>query len=476
MEHALRTLSDQIATARAAGTPLCLRGGGSKDFLGTASGERLDSRGLNGVISYEPTELVVTVGSGTPLAELEALLAEQGQCLAFEPPHYPWSASGASPATVGGMVASGLAGPSRASMGGVRDYVLGVKLINGLGQHLTFGGQVMKNVAGYDVSRLMVGARGTLGLLTEISLKVLPVAPAEATLCFALAQHEALEHLHRWGGEPLPLNASCWVMAPNPGSARPPEGVQSHLGRPGVGLGAPNPGFARPPEGVQSNLGRPGVGLGAPNPGFARPPEGVQSHLGRPGAGLDAPIPGSARPPEGVQSHLGRPGVGLMDIKPSLYVRLRGAVAAVEAACQRMLAEAPGERMDNAQTKSDWTLCRNQQLPFFTTRPQADAVLWRLSVPQTTPVLPLPGQPLIEWQGGLRWLWAPLSAGAELQALARAAGGSAALFVNPAATALESAATATQGLRSDSPTQHAISQRLKASFDPQGIFNPGLVS
>jgi glycolate oxidase FAD binding subunit len=401
MEHALRTLSDQIATARSEGAPLCIRGGGSKDFLGTSSGERLDTRGLNGVLSYEPTELVVTVGSGTPLAELEALLAEHGQCLAFEPPHYPWSATDASPATVGGMVAAGLAGPSRASVGGVRDYVLGVKLINGLGQHLTFGGQVMKNVAGYDVSRLMVGARGTLGLLTEISLKVLPVAPAEATLCFALEQHEALEHLHRWGGEPLPLNASCWVMAPNPGSARPPEGVQSHLGRPGVGSGAP---------------------------------------------------------------------------EPCLYVRLRGAVAAVEAACQRMLAEVPGQRMDNAQTMGDWSLCRNQQLPFFTTRPQADAVLWRLSVPQTTPVLPLPGQPLIEWHGGLRWLWGPLSAGAELQALARAAGGSAALFVNPAETAHGSAASATQALRSDSPTLHAISQRLKASFDPQGIFNPGLVS
>jgi glycolate oxidase FAD binding subunit len=299
------------------------------------------------------------------------------------------------------MVASGLAGPSRASVGGVRDYVLGVKLINGLGQHLTFGGQVMKNVAGYDVSRLMVGARGTLGLLTEVSLKVLPVAPAEATLCFALEQHEALEHLHRWGGEPLPLNASCWVMAPNPGSARPPEGVQSHLGRPVVGL---------------------------------------------------------------------------IDTKPSLYVRLRGAVAAVEAACQRMLAEVPGERMDNAQTKSDWSLCRNQQLPFFTTRPQPDAVLWRFSVPQTTPVLPLPGQPLVEWHGGLRWLWASLSAGAELQALARAAGGSATLFVNPAETALGNSASATEALRNDSPTLHAISQRLKASFDPQGIFNPGLVS
>ena len=205
MELALRTISDQIAAARADATPLCIRGGGSKSFQGVSQGEILDTRTLNGVISYEPTELVVTVGSGTPLAELEALLAEQGQCLAFEPPHFAWSQADArepNAATVGGMVAAGLAGPSRASVGGVRDYVLGVKLINGLGQHLTFGGQVMKNVAGYDVSRLMVGARGTLGLLTEISLKVLPIAPAEATLHFVLEQHEALEHLHRWVASP----------------------------------------------------------------------------------------------------------------------------------------------------------------------------------------------------------------------------------------------------------------------------------
>ena len=183
MEHALRTISDQISAARADARPLHICGGGTKSFQGISHGELLDTRTLNGVISYEPTELVVTVGSGTPLAELEALLAEQGQCLAFEPPHFAWSQQNAQEpmaATVGGMVAAGLAGPSRASVGGVRDYVLGVKLINGLGQHLTFGGQVMKNVAGYDVSRLMVGARGTLGLLTEISLKVLPMAPAES--------------------------------------------------------------------------------------------------------------------------------------------------------------------------------------------------------------------------------------------------------------------------------------------------------
>jgi len=400
MEHALRTVTDRIAAARADATPLCIRGGGSKDFLGRSHGELLDTRPLNGVLSYEPTELVVTVGAGTPLAELEALLAEKGQCLAFEPPHFSWSAGNAalatSTATVGGMVASGLAGPARATVGGVRDYALGLKLINGLGQQLTFGGQVMKNVAGYDVSRLMVGARGTLGLLTEISLKVLPVAPAEATLCFVLDQHEALEHLHRWGGEPLPLNASCWVMAPNPGSARPPEGVQSLLGRPDEGLMAP---------------------------------------------------------------------------EPTLYVRLRGAVAAVEAACRRMLAEVPGQRMDNAQTMKDWALCRDQQLPFFQDAPEG-AQLWRISVPQTTPVLALPGQPfgpLVEWHGGLRWLWAPLDAEAQILALARAAGGSATRFVSRPAAAASS-------MLSESPALGAISQRLKASFDPQGIFNPGLTS
>ena len=173
---------------------------------------------LHGIRSYEPSELVVTVRSGTPLAELEALLQEKGQCLPFEPPHYTWSKH--SGATVGGMVASGWSGPARASVGGVRDYVLGLQMINGLGEHLTFGGQVMKNVAGYDVSRLMVGAMGTLGLITEVSLKVLPVAPSEATLCFELPQYQALEQLHVWGGLPLPLNASCWVRdTTGPGAA-----------------------------------------------------------------------------------------------------------------------------------------------------------------------------------------------------------------------------------------------------------------
>ena len=145
------------------------------------------SRGLSGIISYEPSELVVTVRAGTPLSELEAALAEKGQCLALSRPTL-CSLAPASGATVGGMVAAGLSGPARASVGGVRDYVLGVKLLNGRAELLTFGGQVIKNVAGYDVSRLMVGALGTLGVLTEISLKVLPVAPAEATL---MVRHRA---------------------------------------------------------------------------------------------------------------------------------------------------------------------------------------------------------------------------------------------------------------------------------------------
>ena len=174
----------------------------------------------------------------------------------------------------------------------MREFVLGLHLINGRGEELVYGGQVMKNVAGYDVSRMMVGSMGTLGLITEVSLKVLPIAPAEATLVFALDQASALECLHRWGGQPLPLNASCWVHDATAGPA-----------------------------------------------------------------GQDL-----------------------------LFVRLRGAVAAVEAACQKMLAKVTGQRMDNAQASADWELCRNQQLPFFARPADPKLALWRLSVAQTAPV------------------------------------------------------------------------------------------
>ena len=195
----------RVRAAAAAKTPLCLRGGGTKDFYGrVAVGELFDLRANSGVVAYEPTELVVTVRGGTPLAELEAALAETGQYLAFEPPHF-----GAG-ATVAGCVAAGLSGPRRVSMGAVRDFMLGVKLLDGRGAVLKFGGQVMKNVAGYDISRLVAGSLGTLGILIEVSLKVLPRPVAEATLCFELDEASALRRLNDWAGQPLPVSASLW--------------------------------------------------------------------------------------------------------------------------------------------------------------------------------------------------------------------------------------------------------------------------
>ena len=352
----------RVQAATAARTPLHIAGGRTKRFYGEpVDGERLDVTGWSGTVSYEPTELVVTVRAGTPLAELEALLAERGQCLAFEPPHF------GSGGTVGGMVAAGLSGPARASVGSVRDFVLGARFINGRGELLTFGGQVMKNVAGYDVSRVMAGSMGTLGVITEVSLKVLPVAPAEATLVFPLDQHQALEQLHRWGGQPLPINASRWV-----------------------------------------------------------------------------------------------PG----DAQSLLFLRLRGAVAAVESACERMAREAGGTRLENAQAATDWADCRDQRLPFFNA-PSPALCLWRLSVPQTAPVLDLPWAPLIEWQGAQRWLWAPAEAAAQIRAATAAVNGHATLFrvgvdgpsgvpcFDRVSTAIET-----------------ITQRLRAEFDPAGIFNP----
>ncbi len=196
---------ERVRAAAAAGTALQLRGGGTKAFYGRApAGELFDVRGHAGIVSYEPTELVVTVRAGTPLAELEALLDDSRQMLAFEPPHF-----GAT-ATIGGCVAAGLSGPRRAAAGALRDFVLGVKILDGRGEVLTFGGQVMKNVAGYDVSRLIAGSLGTLGVILEVSLKVLPRPVAEATLSLAMSEAEAIARLNEWGGQPLPLSASAW--------------------------------------------------------------------------------------------------------------------------------------------------------------------------------------------------------------------------------------------------------------------------
>jgi len=379
MDTVLKNLTDQIQAAAAHKTALRIRGGGSKDFYGEApQGQLLDASALTGITSYEPTELVVTVRAGTPLPELEAALAEKGQYLPFEPPHFDLPGTrGAKGGTCGGMVAAGLNGPARASSGGVRDYVLGVQLINGRAEHLTFGGQVMKNVAGYDVTRLMVGSMGSLGLLTDISLKVLPLPPAQATLVFQVDQARALAQLHRWGGQPLPLNASCWVCD-------------------------------------DSAAGTPEV----------------------------------------------------------LFVRLRGAAAAVQSAIQKMTQDLPGQLLDDAQAGADWAACRDLRLPFFTQTAAAGSeplALWRLSVPQTTPVLSLPWPQLVEWHGGQRWLHAPLSAHDRLREVAAEVGGSATLFVAGSAGG-ERARGIFHPLN---PAALAVHQRLKAEFDPAGIFNPG---
>ena len=359
MELILDQLADRIRAAAANATPLRIRGGGSKDFYGEQlQGELLETAPLAGIVAYEPSELVVTARAGTPLAALESALAQRGQCLAFEPPHFGGGA------TVGGMVSAGLSGPARANAGSVRDYVLGLTMFNGRGELLTFGGQVIKNVAGYDVSRLLVGSLGTLGLITEVSLKVLPVMPAEATLKFEMSQAEALQRLHAWGGQPLPLNASCWVD--------------------------------------------------------------------------DA----------GVQT---------------LFLRLRGAVAAVEAACKTL----GGERQDNAAVSADWLLCRDQRLPWFNERGGRD--LWRLSVPQTASVLDLPEPPLIEWHGGQRWVRVAPGDGSRLRDAASRAGGQATLFA-PAQDWPAPAAGRFAPL--EGPLQR-IHRELKREFDPSGVFNRG---
>ena len=345
MSDITEALRERVLAAAVDKQPLRIRGGGTKDFYGNPpEGELLETAGHAGIVAYEPTELVVTVRAGTRLAELEAALAEQGQMLAFEPPHF-------GDATVGGCVAAGLSGPRRATAGAARDYVLGVKLLSGSGEILNFGGQVMKNVAGYDVSRLVTGAMGTLGLLLEVSLKVLPKPHAEATLRLELPQDKAIEAINRWGGQPLPLSATCW------------------------------------------------------NDGL-------------------------------------------------LSVRLSGARAAVAAARERIGGEAV------AGAEGFWHALREQQDGFFS----GEAALWRLSLPSKAAPLNLPGSPLIEWGGAQRWLKSDAPATTLREAAARA-GGHATLFRG---------GDKSMGVFQPLPEPLLqIHSKLKRTFDPQGLFNPG---
>jgi glycolate oxidase FAD binding subunit len=205
MEPALQQFRSHIAEAAVGKTPLRIRGGGSKDWYGqNLQGSLLDTRAYSGIVAYDPTELVITARCGTPLAEIEEKLAQHNQMLAFEPPQL------GPDSTIGGVVASGLSGPRRQAVGALRDFLLGAVLMDGKGEVLRFGGQVMKNVAGYDVSRLLAGSLGVLGLILEVSLKVLPRPFFETTLRFTMRKTEAIEQLNRWGGQPLPISASAW--------------------------------------------------------------------------------------------------------------------------------------------------------------------------------------------------------------------------------------------------------------------------
>jgi len=202
-------LVEQVLRAAGAAEPLCIRAGGSKDFYGgPLEGTVLDPRDWKGVQAYEPSELYVTARAGTLLAEVELLLASRQQLLAFEPPHFGVSA------TVGGCVAAGLSGPRRFASGyasgSLRDHVLGAQLLDGRGRVLRFGGTVIKNVAGYDVSRLLAGSLGMLGVLLEVTLKVLPAPQAEITLRFECGERQALDRLCEWRARPLPISASLW--------------------------------------------------------------------------------------------------------------------------------------------------------------------------------------------------------------------------------------------------------------------------
>jgi glycolate oxidase FAD binding subunit len=205
LEDVLQYYRERIRIANRERAPLRIHGGQSKGWYGNETrGAALDSRDFQGIVAYDPTELVIQVRAGTPLATVEAALSEHNQMLAFEPPHFGTGA------TVGGAVATGLSGPRRQAVGSARDFVLGAVLMDGKGNVLQFGGQVMKNVAGYDVSRLLTGSLGTLGLILEASLKVLPKPYAEATLRLDMDQSRAITLLNQWGGQPLPISASAW--------------------------------------------------------------------------------------------------------------------------------------------------------------------------------------------------------------------------------------------------------------------------
>ncbi|WP_282364746.1 glycolate oxidase subunit GlcE [Pseudomonas sp. PS01297] len=336
-------LLQQVNQALHSATPLRIQGADSKAFLGRPmTGEVLDTRTHRGIVSYDPTELVITARCGTPLSELAAALDAAQQMLPCEPPSF------GSHATVGGMVASGLSGPRRPWAGSVRDYVLGTRVITGHGKHLRFGGEVMKNVAGYDLSRLMAASYGALGVITEVSLKVLPKPRQALSISLEIDPDRALQRLAQWGQEPLPISAAC--------------------------------------------------------------------HDGQ-----------------------------------RLHLRLEGGEGSVAAAHDRL----GGELLDAAY----WADLNEQRLDYFA----QGQPLWRLSLPNNTAPLALPGQQLIDWGGAQRWLKSDADA-AFIRRVVEEVGGHATCY--------------TPG-QTDSPFQPLPAalmryhRTLKQQLDPKGIFNPG---
>ena len=340
------TLRERSRAAAGDGTPLAVVGGGTKDFLGRITqAERFGISDHRGIVTYEPTELVLSARGGTPLAEVNAALGEQGQMLAFEPPAYGEAA------TIGGTIAAGLSGPSRPYAGAARDFVLGTRVLNGKGEVLRFGGEVMKNVAGYDVSRLMTGAFGTLGVLLEVSLKVLPRPAMSRTLAFDVTAEEAIERCNAWAAKPVPVTGAC--------------------------------------------------------------------HDGE-----------------------------------RLRIRLSGTEGGVEAAARAL----GGETLDG---DAFWTALREQKLPFFT---RGGPPLWRVSVPPGTGTMRIGGDVLVDWGGALGWLRTDAPAD-EVRTAAGRAGGHATLFRGGDRTR--------EVFHPLPPAVRKLHERLKAAFDPAGIFNPG---
>ena len=337
------TLLEQVNQALENATPLRIQGSNSKAFLGrTTAGEILDTRSHRGIVSYDPTELVITARCGTPLAELREVLAAARQMLPCEPPSF------GDDATVGGMIACGLSGPRRPWSGSVRDFVLGTRVISGHGKLLRFGGEVMKNVAGYDLSRLMAGSYGCLGVITEVSLKVLPVPRQCLSISLEMNSEHALLRLAEWGQQPLPISAACH------------DGERLHL-------------------------------------------------------------------------------------------RLEGGEGSVAAAHERV----GGERLD----ASYWSDLNEQRLAFF----DEDQPLWRLSLPNNTPRLSLPGRQLIDWGGAQRWLKSDAQAAFIRQVVGEVGGHVSCFSHGLSDTPFEPLA----------PALLRYHRSLKQQLDPRGIFNPG---